>query len=130
MSTLDVSIPIPTRTVVFVAMAGPVTTIKALIFERLLCTSPFDVVVGVDVGQTNATSSSVLSLIRAAQQRTNTNVTHRWCRCPMRSSSGATPPRYPTLLVAAVEAEERLILPPSWQRLTGLLERGTTICGI
>ena len=47
MSTLDVSIPSPTRTVVFVAMAGPVTTIKALIFERLLCTSPFDVVVGV-----------------------------------------------------------------------------------
>ena len=64
-----------TRTAVFVAMAGPVTTIKALIFERLLCTSPFDVVVGVDTGQTNATSSSVLSLIRAAQQRTNTNVT-------------------------------------------------------
>ena len=75
MSALDVSIPSPTRTAVFVAMAGPVTTIKALIFERLLCTSPFDVVVGVDTGQTNATSSSVLSLIRAAQQHTNTNVT-------------------------------------------------------
>ena len=63
------------RTAVFVAMSGPVTTIKALIFERLLCTSPFDVVVAVDMGQKNATSSSVLSLIRAAAQSTNTHVT-------------------------------------------------------
>ena len=62
--------PSPMRTAVFVAMAGPVTTIKTLIFERLLCTSPFDVVVGVDMGQSDATSRSVLSLIRAAQQRT------------------------------------------------------------
>ena len=73
--THDESRPSPTRTAVFVAMSGPVTTIKALIFDRLLCTSPFDVVVGVDMGQKDATSSSVLSLIRAAQQRTNTNVT-------------------------------------------------------
>ena len=55
-------------------MAGPATTIKALSFERLLCSSPFDVVVAVDMGQTNATSSSVLSLIREVQQRTNTQV--------------------------------------------------------
>jgi len=71
MPRLNVSnTPSPTRTAVYVAMAGPLTTIKTLIFERLLCTSLFDVVVGVDMGQSNATSRSVLSLIRAAQQRT------------------------------------------------------------
>ena len=71
MPRLNVSTtPSPMRTAVYVAMAGPVTTIKTLIFERLLCTSPFDVVVGVDMGQSDATSRSVLSLIRAAQQRT------------------------------------------------------------
>lgn len=50
-------------------MSGPITAVKRQIVERLLCTSPFAMVVGYDESQTNVTRAGVLSLIRQAQQQ-------------------------------------------------------------